>query len=169
MNIALKPTKGFYKFLKPSNISVIGSYAIDSCIGPNVTIDVAVEMPKKLFQKHDYQNHRYVRKRAIYLSYIASNIGEELAESKKFADIGDNYKPVLKIIPSGKLGKHVTVHLHIAAQQGSFKLDRFLPSKNSVRTSWYFGEDQPEDGKILSMMKIRLTTNLLHHEETSRD
>ncbi|XP_046624374.1 nucleolar protein 6 isoform X1 [Neodiprion virginianus] len=144
-----KSTKGFYKFLKPSKISVVGSYAIDCCIGPNFTVDVAVEMPAKLFQKHDYQNHRYFRKRAIYLSYIAANIGEDLVESKKFTNLGDTYKPILKIVPTGKLSKRVTVHLHVVAQEGSFKLNRFLPEKNSVRTGWYFGEDHPEDDSAI--------------------
>lgn len=140
-----KSTKGFYKFLKPSKIYIVGSYGTDSCIGPNITVDIAVEMPSKLFQKHDYQNHRYMRKRAIYLSYVASNIGEDVAVSKKFLDLGDSYKPILKIVPFGKLGKHVTVHLHVGAQAGSFKLNRFLPEKNSVRSGWYFGEDHPAD------------------------
>ncbi|XP_012256852.2 nucleolar protein 6 isoform X2 [Athalia rosae] len=140
-----KSTKGFYKFLRPSNISVVGSYTTDSYIGPNITIDIAVEMPSKLFQKHDYQNHRYLRKRAIYLAYIASNIGTNLAQSTKFTDLGDNYKPILKILPFGKLGKHVTIHLYLATQEGSFKLNRFLPGKNSVRTGWYFKESHPVD------------------------
>lgn len=131
-------------------MSIVGSYATDNCIGPNITIDVAVEMPSKLFHKHDYQNQRYPLKRAIYLSYIASNIGGNLAEKKTFVNLGDPYKPILKIVPFGRLNKHVTVHLHVAAQEGSFKLNRFLPAKNSIRSGWFFGENRSDDGKRFS-------------------
>lgn len=135
--------KGVFKFLTPSDIRVIGSYSLGSVTGPDIAIDIMIEMPSKLFQKLDYQNFRYTRKRALYLAHIASNLDDKLVESKKFT--GNISMPNLMIIPSGKLGKRVTVHVHLAAQEGSLKLNRFLPSKNSVRPEWYFGEDELSD------------------------
>ena len=146
-------TKGTFKFLKPSNISVIGSYAFDATIGPNIIIDLAVEIPEKLFQKGDYQNFRYLRKRAIYLSHIASNIRNDLAQEKFF--VGNNEKVILKLVPTGKLGRKCIVYIHIAAQENSFKLNRFSPEKNSVRPGWFFGKEFSADGNfILNILKF---------------
>ncbi|XP_057323676.1 nucleolar protein 6 [Microplitis mediator] len=138
--------KGTYRFLKPSNISVIGSYSLGTTVGPNIVIDVMIEMPSALFQKHDYQNYRYLRKRAIYLAYVAANLNSEVAEKKSY--YGESWMPKLKIVPAGSLSKRVTVNLHLAAESTSFKLSRFLPEKNSVRPQWYFKDDSKSDDLV---------------------
>ncbi|XP_076760517.1 nucleolar protein 6 Mat89Ba [Xylocopa sonorina] len=136
-------TKGVFKFLQPSNIATIGSYVFDAATGPIITIDIMVEMPAKIFQKQDYQNYRYLKKKAIYLAHIASNITDDIATTKKF--IGDNLRPILKIVPNGKLGNKVNVLVHVSAQEGSFKLSRFLPEKNNIRPRWFFHDNKNDD------------------------
>lgn len=131
-----KKTKGEFKFLKPSNIAVIGSYAFDATVGPNITVDVMIEMPTKMFQNIDYQNYRYIKKKAMYLACIASNITDDIAEDKKF--VGNNLRPMLKIVPNGKLGRKINVLIHISVQEESFNLSRFLPEKNNVKPRWFF-------------------------------
>ncbi|XP_076620123.1 nucleolar protein 6 Mat89Ba [Colletes latitarsis] len=138
-----KKTKGEFEFLKPSNIVVIGSYAFDATVGPNITVDVMIEMPAKMFHNRDYQNYRYIKKKAMYLAYLASNMTIDIAQDKKF--VGNNLRPMLKIIPPGKLGKKVNVLVHIAAQEESFSLSRFLPEKNSIRPEWFFTDRKHED------------------------
>lgn len=140
LNVPLnqKVLKSNYKFLKPSNISIVGSYPLGTSVGPNIIVDVMVEMPSKLFHKHDYQDYRYLRKRATYLSYIAAHLTEDLVEKKTF--IGESWMLQLKLIPTGSLSKRITVYVHLAAAVNSFKLNRFLPEKNCVRSSWYFNE-----------------------------
>ncbi|XP_012273791.1 nucleolar protein 6 [Orussus abietinus] len=145
LGITLKDVRGFYRFLRPSNISLVGSYALGTMIGPRITVDVMIEMPAKLFQKSDCQNYKYCRKRAIYLAYIASNIQCDIAESKTFLHLGDNRKPILKIIPSGKLGQKVTVYLHVVPEESSFKMNRFHPEKNNIKPVWYFDENGSKD------------------------
>ncbi|KAL6436886.1 hypothetical protein ACFW04_004922 [Cataglyphis niger] len=136
-------TKSVFRFLKPSNISVIGSYNSGCILGPTITVDIMVEMPAGLFRKQDYQNYIYFRKRATYLAFVTSVIGSDLAESKKF--VGDDLRPSLKLRPSGKLNKKIDVVIHISMQEISFKLDRFLPEKNSVRPAWYFDKKSLEN------------------------
>ncbi|XP_032663829.1 nucleolar protein 6 [Odontomachus brunneus] len=131
-------TKGVFKFLKPSNISVVGSYISGCILGPTVTVDIMVEMPAALFRKQDYQNYIYFKKKAIYLAFVTSNIGTDIAESKKF--IGDNLRPCLKLRPNGQLNKKIDIIIHISAQETSFKLNKFLPEKSNVRLKWYFNE-----------------------------
>ncbi|XP_043670065.1 nucleolar protein 6 [Vespula pensylvanica] len=131
--------KGTFKFLKPLTINIIGSYSFDCTIGPNAAVDIMIQMPDDLFQKHDYQNYRYLRKKAIYLAYITSNIRDDLADKKCF--LGSNLKPILEILPPGSLGKKLRIHVHISAHEDSFKLNRFSPEKNCIRPNWFFNEE----------------------------
>nr|XP_012136698.1 PREDICTED: nucleolar protein 6 isoform X1 [Megachile rotundata] len=156
-------TKATFKFLQPSNIAVIGSYAIDTTINSNVTVDLTIEMPSKMFHKQDYQNYRYLKKKAIYLAYITSHIRDNIAEHKKF--VGDNLRPLLKIVPTGKLGTKVNVLIHISVQEESFKLNRFLPEKNSIRPGWFFNtesgtEDLPPTPYYNSIVLHDLTVKI---------
>ncbi|XP_066597044.1 nucleolar protein 6 isoform X2 [Prorops nasuta] len=96
-------------------------------------------MPSKLIQNQDYLNCRYIKKKAIYLSYIAAIVNEGIAMEKKFT--GDALRPILKIIPVGKLSKKVVVNVHISLEEGAFKLNRFLPEKNNIRPNWLFQKD----------------------------
>ncbi|KAL0117298.1 hypothetical protein PUN28_010271 [Cardiocondyla obscurior] len=141
-----KETKSVFKFLKPSNISVVGSYNSGCTLGPTVTVDIMVEMPANLFRNQDYKNYIYFRKRATYLAFIAAAIGSDLVESKKF--ISDNTRAALELCPSGKLNKKVNVVIHVSAQETSFKLNRFLPEKNSIRPGWYFGKKSSKDTSL---------------------
>lgn len=135
-----KETKSVFKFLKPSNVSVVGSYDSGCILGTAFTVDVMVEMPAALFRKQDYQNYVYFRKRSTYLAFVASTLGSDIVESKRF--IGDNLRPCLKLRPSGRLNKKMDVVIHVSAQETSFKLNRFLPEKNSVRPGWYFNKKE---------------------------
>lgn len=140
-------TKSVFKFLKPSNISVVGSFNSGCMLGPTITVDVMVEMPAESFRKQDYQNYMYFRKKAMYLAFVTSNIGNDIAESKKF--VSDGLRPCLKLRPNGKLNKKIDVMIHISAQETSFKLNRFLPEKNSVRPRWYFNKKSSNNGKSI--------------------
>lgn len=138
-----KEEKGVFKFLKPTNINVIGSYAFETNINTNAIIDIAVEMSGNSFQKGDYQNFRFFRKQRLYLAHIASRIKEKIVG--KMSYVGNNENVVLKIVPDGKLGKKCTIFLHIAAEENSFKLSRFLPDRNNIRPGWYFESGSNEE------------------------
>ncbi|XP_043280434.1 nucleolar protein 6 [Venturia canescens] len=147
-SITQSDQKGVFKFLKPLNIQVIGSYFLGCVTGPDIVIDVMIEMPSKFFQKLDYQNYRYMKKRALYLAWLTANMDQELVDSKNF--VGDVWTPILQLIPKGKLSKRITIHVHLGAEESSFKLNRFLPEKNSVRPEWYFNDDKiTEDQSLL--------------------
>ncbi|XP_049938031.1 nucleolar protein 6 [Schistocerca serialis cubense] len=139
--------KGIFQFLRPASISLIGSWRLQCCVGPDVTVDLNVEMPQACFLKTDYLNQRYHQKRALYLAYLASYLQEsDLLEEVMFHTwCGNTLKPVLKLKPAGKLSKHVTVLLHLSAESTSLKMTRFSPSKNNVRQSWYFGDSDGTD------------------------
>ncbi|KAJ8673894.1 hypothetical protein QAD02_015384 [Eretmocerus hayati] len=130
---------GTLSYAPPSCIMVGGSYLFDTVVGPHCTVDVLIEMPESLFQKIDSRNYRYMRKKAMYLSIIASNINQELSEAKSF--VGNNANPLLKIVPPGKLGTRVTVVIHVVVQGTTFLMNTCTPGKNNVRPNWFFNAD----------------------------
>ncbi|PSN31316.1 Nucleolar protein 6 [Blattella germanica] len=142
-------TPGVFKFVKPKSVSLIGSYRGGCCLGPNARVDVEVEAMEGCFDARDFLNHRYHRKRALYLAYIAGKLRKSsLVEEMHFVQSCSNpLKPVLEVKPTGKLGKRVLLVVHVVPPTDIFKLSRFSPVKNNVRPHWYFEEETavPED------------------------
>ncbi|NXT35119.1 NOL6 protein, partial [Pelecanoides urinatrix] len=140
--------KGRFRFLPPAELKVVGSYLLGTCIKPEINVDVAVTMPREIFQDKDNLNQRYHRKKALYLAHIAQHFSKEkLFGSMKFAYMNSNHlKPILLLRPQGKDEKMVTVRLHACPAPGLFKPSRFYPSKNNVRTAWFMEQSTPKEG-----------------------
>ncbi|NWW10874.1 NOL6 protein, partial [Oreocharis arfaki] len=140
--------KGRFHFVPPAELKVVGSYLMGTCVRPEINVDIAVTMPREIFQDKDNLNQRYHRKRALYLSHIAQHLSKEkLFGSVKFAYMNSNHlKPILLLRPQGKDEKMVTVRLHACPDSGVFKPSRFYPSKNNVRTAWFMEQSTPKEG-----------------------
>uniref|UniRef100_A0A7M4FBZ1 Nucleolar protein 6 n=1 Tax=Crocodylus porosus TaxID=8502 RepID=A0A7M4FBZ1_CROPO len=140
--------KGKFHFLPPAAVKVVGSYLLGTCIKPEINVDVAVTMPREIFQDKDHLNQRYYRKRALYLAHIAQHLAKkQLFGSIKFAYANSNHlKPVLLLRPQGKDEKLVTVRLYACPASGFFKPSRFHPSKNNVRLAWFLEQAAPGEG-----------------------
>ncbi|XP_058720347.1 nucleolar protein 6 isoform X2 [Poecile atricapillus] len=140
--------KGRFHFVPPAELKVVGSYLLGTCVRPEINVDIAVTMPREIFQDKDNLNQRYHRKRALYLSHIAQHLSKEkLFGSVKFAYMNSNHlKPILLLRPQGKDEKMVTVRLHACPDSGLFKPSRFYPSKNNVRTAWFMEQSTPKEG-----------------------
>uniref|UniRef100_A0A8C4U8K9 Nucleolar protein 6 n=1 Tax=Falco tinnunculus TaxID=100819 RepID=A0A8C4U8K9_FALTI len=145
--------KGRFRFVPPTEMKVVGSYLLGTCIKPEVNVDVAVTMPREIFQDKDNLNQRYHRKRALYLAHIAQHFSKEkLFGSVKFAYMNSNHlKPILLLRPQGKDEKMVTVRLLACPAPGLFKPSRFYPSKNNVRTAWFMEQSTPKEGRPSSV------------------
>ncbi|KAM4049230.1 nucleolar protein 6 [Anomaloglossus baeobatrachus] len=139
--------KGSFHFLPPSSIKVVGSYLLEMCIKPEINVDVAVTMPQEILETKDHLNQRYLRKRALYLAYIAARLEhKKIFSSVKFAYMNSNHlKPVLLLRPKGEDEKMVTVRVHVSLTTGMFKWSRFSPGMNNVRTAWYLGDKNVPD------------------------
>ncbi|XP_061224989.1 nucleolar protein 6 [Neopsephotus bourkii] len=140
--------KGRFRFMPPTELKVVGSYLLGTCIRPEINVDMAVTMPREIFQDKDNLNQRYHRKRALYLAHIAQHLSkQQLFGSVKFAYMNSNHlKPVLLLRPQGKDEKMVTVRLHACPAPGLFKPSRFYPSKNNIRTAWFVEQSTPKEG-----------------------
>lgn len=144
--------KGVYEFLPPTSVSIIGSYASGVSLGPHLNVDVAIEMPSKCFQGSDHLNHRYHRKRALYLCQIVSHLKksgiislvDEFSPRFEIPRAANPLVPVAVIVPAGALQGHAHVCLHVTVPEETFKFSKFGPSKNSVRAKWYFNEEDAE-------------------------
>lgn len=73
-----------------------------------LSLDVAIAMPKDLFESKDYLNYRYFYKRAFYLASLAAGIQTEkdLPIKMTYEYLhGDVLRPILVIAPvAGKNG-----------------------------------------------------------------
>lgn len=103
-------------------------------IKPEIIVDINIEIPIKCFHKTDSINAVYLQKRALYLTYIASQL-----ETESFFTYHDGniLKPVLKF----KLNKHVSFHVHTSVEKNLFKNSKFNPLKSNIRSSWLLGEE----------------------------
>ncbi|KAM9096445.1 nucleolar protein 6 [Sarcophilus harrisii] len=141
--------KGRFQFLPPTQVTVVGSYLLGTCVRPDVNIDVVLTMPKEILQDKDGLNQRYLRKRALYIAHLGHHLSRDpLFGSVRFSYTnGCHLKPLLLLRPAGKDERLVTVRLHPCPPPGFFRLCRLLPSKNNVRTTWFWDKTIPEEGK----------------------
>ncbi len=64
---------------------------------------------------------------------------------------GNPLIPIAAVAPAGHLQGHAQVYIHITAEEGTFKLSKLNPCKNSVRSQWYYGAEHSETGKLVGL------------------
>ncbi|XP_033750343.1 nucleolar protein 6-like [Pecten maximus] len=141
--------KGRFQFFPPTEVKMVGSFLSRTCVKPGVNLDISVTMPIECLQSKDHLNQRYLRKRALYLAVLAKHLRkkEEVEDLKFTYHHGSHYKPILILQVKGDTGRPVTIHLHVIAEEGMFKLHRFHVNKNNVRKQWYHGQaEDVEEG-----------------------
>ncbi|EAZ63562.2 nucleolar protein UTP22 [Scheffersomyces stipitis CBS 6054] len=146
-----KPTKLNYTFsyLPPEEVSLVGSFGLKTGIyqSQGSSIDVALTMPKELFQAKDYLNYRALYKRAFYLAHLAEHLVPLTKKNNLPVKISYHYLnddvlcPVLRIESiktenPDDLSFHktkFTINLIVAFPFGVFDSKKLLPDKNSIR------------------------------------
>lgn len=144
-----RDSKCRFRFMPPKSVQVVGSHAFGGALGPDATVDLALEMPLECFEKTDFLNQRYHMKRALFLAVIASRLRKsELVEEMVFvAHRGDTSTPALVLRPSGNAGKHFRVRLLPYPCPEQFKESRFIPARSNLRRSWFDGKP-PSEGDV---------------------
>ncbi|XP_022104719.1 nucleolar protein 6-like [Acanthaster planci] len=139
--------RGQMSFHKPASVKVVGSFLLDILTQPDLSIDLAVEMPQACRQPKDYLNFRYHHKRALYCAYLANQLrGHDLVESVNYCWKDANHmRPVVVLKLAGKNVKHIQVKLHPCLPESNFKKSRLLPSKSNIRKQWYTGKSEIEE------------------------
>lgn len=146
-----KPTKVNYTFsyLPPEDISLVGSYGLKTSINPQkaLSIDIALTMPKQIFQPKDYLNYRGLYKRAFYLSYLADHLIHLSKKNNLPIKISYHYlnddvlNPVLKLesIQTENaddlnfVKTKFSINVIAAFPFGIFDTKKLLPDKNCIR------------------------------------
>ena len=135
-----------FSYGKPSNISVVGSYARKTAVqmGDQLVVDLTVTIPKSLFQEKDYLNYRYFHKRAYYLACIATGICEDATCCfiLEYSYQNDNpLQPAIVVNPSSDGGEDdfrkskCTIRILLAADASTFPLAKTMPDKSCIRAS----------------------------------
>ena len=137
-----KETKYPVSFAKPSNINVVGSFALRTGMktAEPSTIDLAVTIPRSLFQDKDYVNFRYFHKRAYYIACVAAGIrqAKDMDLEPKFdLQNGDSLRPVIILEPSDSPSEPTRrkwrIRIITAIEDTLFPVTRTLPLKNNIR------------------------------------
>ncbi|RHZ52197.1 hypothetical protein CDV55_103690 [Aspergillus turcosus] len=138
-----RETKYSVAYAPPTNINVVGSFASRTGAkqAEKYTIDLAVTMPRALFQEKDYVNYRFFHKRAYYVACLAAGLREspDLGLDVKFAtQEGDSLRPVLILEPSSTDSSDLAlarsqIRVITAIEDDLFPISRTLPTKNNVR------------------------------------
>lgn len=146
-----KPTNPNYRFLYllPEKVSLVGSFGLKTGIAQasKMAIDIALTMPKDLFQAKDYLNYRALYKRSFYLAYLADKLipitkKNNLPVKISYLYLNDDILcPVLQL-ESIKTDKEedlsfdktkFTINILIALPFGVFDAKKLLPDKNCIR------------------------------------
>lgn len=139
--------KGYFQFKPPSKVFALGSIMYDTMLSQDKPmIDICVLPPKDFYDDKDHLNHRYFRKRALYLTWIATKLRDQnsdLVRNLRFSFDFHPMRPVL-IFRSTKKNLKVDFRLLIGCQE-FIRLDRFLPHQNNIRPHWYKTTTQPPD------------------------
>lgn len=138
-----KETKYSMSYLKPSNVNVVGSFALRIGIRTShpYLVDLVVTMPSSLFQEKDYVNHRYFHKRAYYVACLAAGIkgAKDLNVEVKYSlQDGDSLRPVIVVDPIDSEqteSANSQIRIITAIENTVFPISRTLPMKNNMRQS----------------------------------
>ncbi|KAF8866077.1 pre-rRNA processing protein-like protein Utp22 [Acephala macrosclerotiorum] len=140
-----KPDKNVaYKlaYSKPSNINVVGSYALKNMVKTEgvLSIDMVVAMPSSIFLEKDYLNYRYFYKRAYYLACIAAGLQDKVKDEfgLTFEYLhGNTLQPILvarlKSEDDAKSDKGYEIRIIPAAPASFFSETKLRPDKNAIR------------------------------------
>ncbi|CAI5756410.1 unnamed protein product [Candida verbasci] len=144
-----KPSKLNYRFsyIPSEDISLVGSYGLKTGCNQKSSIEIALTMPKELFQAKDYLNYRAFYKKAFYLAYLAEHLitlskknNLPLKISYHYLN-GDVLNPVLRLEsiqtenPDDLIFNKTkfNINLIVAFPFGIFDAKKLLPDKNCIR------------------------------------
>lgn len=142
-----------YKFAyaKPSDVNVVGSFALGSVNRlpgkERVAVDVSVTMPRELFQEKDFLNNRYLHKRAFYLAALAAELKKELDCSVSYETLDDDIRPVVVLRGINKtdtdFGPKSPFYIRVlpVIEEDVFDVKKLAPGRNCLRSK--DGEEPP--------------------------
>lgn len=124
-----------FQFISPASVFPIGSFRSKTVINEDPMIDMCVDIPNDFFSKGNHLNGIYHRKKALYLSFLASKLSKwnQISECKFSYAHGNPFQPILIFRPAGKYGKHLVFSLRAVCSEESFKIERLSPEKSNVK------------------------------------
>lgn len=125
-------------FIPPTELTVIGSFALHTTTLPFLNIDISLRIPDECVDgSRDILNHIYFDKRKLYLAVIARELFESVdliaTNDGLWLSLlkGDDRKPILLLRPNFKT--KYTIRLIPTVSSKIFNLRRLAASKNNVR------------------------------------
>jgi len=122
-----------FEMPKPVDFQIIGGLDLNTLTKFNRRLDLAVTIPKEIFQSKDYLNYRYADKRSAYLGTIKHYLTREKWDGEvriEFID-GDKYKPIL-VLENSRLDKW-SIGLRPILPKDLFVPERLAYNRNNLR------------------------------------
>lgn len=141
-NQASSDLKGFF-MTKPS-FQFVGSYELNTITKWRQVVDLAIELPKDIFQSKDYLNYRYGDKRQAYLAQIKNWFSKSRwADGTVHLEYenGDVYKPIIVLKPEDT--PNWTIHIRTIIPEDLFLAEKLGTDRNCLRD-----ESNPESDRI---------------------
>lgn len=134
-NLLFDSTPIKFQFISPASVFPIGSFRSKTVINADPVLDMCVDIPNDFFSKGNHLNGIYHRKKALYLSFLASKLSkwDQISECKFSYAHGNLFQPILMLRPAGKYGKHIVFSLRAVCSEESFKIERLSPEKSNVK------------------------------------
>lgn len=133
-----------YKFAyqKPVATHLVGSYPLQTIAKSTekFSVDMAVVMPKALFQEKDHLNYRYFHKRAFFLANIAAAL-KKLPLNISVAHLNNDPRRPCLLINSQKDSNmsfskcKCNIRIIPSIEADTFPLGRLAPGRNNIRSS----------------------------------
>eukprot|EP00960_Hanusia_phi_P029837 748200-Hanusia_phi.AAC.3 len=129
-----------FEFLPPTQVELVGSFLLRTLVKPDLSVDVAVEMPSSCLHPKDFLNGRFFYKRNLYLSHLAKALSpsdKSLVESVTFSRSGYHRSQlvlVLKPRSLSGLSSKFLVKVFVCPPADFFPLQRFRPTRNNFRS-----------------------------------
>lgn len=131
---------------------------------PGHTIQVTIELPRKVLLAKDYLNHKYHARRLLYLQHVA-----EALNATKLTKRGVQLKPQGSDLRSPclhyiDLATNYSVLVSTSLPSGTFQCSKLAPARNCLRTATLpaKGSEAPQPAPT-PIYNASILSNLLHH------
>ena len=129
---------GYFQFESPSKVFAVGSIMYDTLLENNSMIDICLLPSKTFYQDKDYLNHRYFRKRALFLTWIAFQLRDNHSDLVKNLRFSFDFHPMRPVLLLNSTQKSLKFDFRLLLGASEFiRPERFLPTQNNVRPHWY--------------------------------
>lgn len=122
-------------FKPPKDVILYGSHGLSTNIEVKSSVDVLIILPDDYLFRSDYSNQIYHQKKSLYLAYVAKKLREKATLGGNIELINFKNDPLKTVIQLD--AEEFTIIVNAAPSEEFFKLNRFIPQTNNIKSTNY--------------------------------